>query len=88
MRTLVRIGLLLPMLFNASSAISHHSIGGEFRDEQVTVEGVVTQFELINPHAYIVIEVGDGADLADTRIMDTDFHRIDIGSTPRRKTTR
>jgi hypothetical protein len=61
MRTLVRIGLFLPMLFNASSAISHHSIGGEFRDEQVTVEGVVTQFELINPHAYIVIEVGDGA---------------------------
>jgi acetyltransferase-like isoleucine patch superfamily enzyme len=33
------------------------------------------------------IEIGDGADLADTRIMDTDFHSIEIGEKPRRDTS-
>lgn len=32
------------------------------------------------------IEVGDGSDLADVRIMDTDFHALEIGDTPRRNT--
>ncbi len=33
------------------------------------------------------IEIGDGADLADARVMDTDFHSIEIGQTPRRNTS-
>jgi acetyltransferase-like isoleucine patch superfamily enzyme len=33
------------------------------------------------------IEIGDGADLADTRIMDTNFHSIEIGDGPRRNTS-
>ena len=33
------------------------------------------------------IEIGDGADLADTRIMDTNFHSIEIGDEPRRNTS-
>jgi hypothetical protein len=65
MRTFFRIGWCLPLLLTTSGALSHHSIGGEFSPEQVTVEGVVTEFELINPHAYIVIEVGDGAEVKD-----------------------
>ena len=62
MQTLKRIGLGLPLALGAGAALAHHSIGGEFSDEQVTVEGVVTEYRLINPHTYIVIEVGDGAD--------------------------
>ena len=33
------------------------------------------------------IEIGDGADLADTRVMDTNFHSIEIGDKPRRNTS-
>ncbi len=62
MQTFKRIGLLLPLALGAGAALAHHSIGGEFSNEQVTVEGVVTEYRLINPHTYIVIEVGDEAE--------------------------
>ncbi len=39
-------------------ASAHHSIGGEFdNSRQVTVEGVVKEYKLINPHTYIVVAV-------------------------------
>lgn len=60
MRTLPGI-LGLPLLLVGSGAFGHHSVGGEFSNERVTVEGVVTEFRLVNPHTYIVLEVGDGA---------------------------
>jgi hypothetical protein len=42
----------------AAAAGAHHSIGGEFdNSRQVTVEGIVTEYKLINPHTYIVVAV-------------------------------
>jgi hypothetical protein len=58
---MLRLGLGV-LTLSAGAALAHHSIGGEFSDEHVTVEGVVTEFRLINPHSYIVIEAGDGAE--------------------------
>jgi hypothetical protein len=63
MRTWPGIVLGLALLLNGSGSSAHHSVGGEFSTERVTVEGVVTEFRLINPHTYIVLEVGDGADM-------------------------
>lgn len=62
MRSMLKISSLSGLLLAATASWSHHSIGGEFSDQQVTVEGVVSEFELINPHAYIVIAVGEGAE--------------------------
>ena len=56
-------GLLLGI--GAGTALAHHSIGGEFSNELVTVAGVVTEYRLINPHSYIVIEVEQGAETAE-----------------------
>jgi hypothetical protein len=37
---------------------AHHSISGEFdNSRQVTVEGTVKDYKLINPHTYIVVSV-------------------------------
>jgi hypothetical protein len=37
---------------------AHHSISGEFDNtRQVTVEGKVKDYKLINPHTYIVVSV-------------------------------
>jgi Family of unknown function (DUF6152) len=48
----------LAALLVASVASAHHSIGGEFdNSQQVTVEGVVKEYKLINPHTYIVVAV-------------------------------
>lgn len=33
------------------------------------------------------IEIGDGADLSDARVMDTDHHSVQVGDTPRRNTS-
>jgi len=60
LRLMLSFGLATPLLLAAIGARAHHSVGGEFSDEHVTVEGVVTEFRLINPHSYIVVAVGQG----------------------------
>jgi DNA/RNA endonuclease YhcR with UshA esterase domain len=60
MKRLLARGLapLASALLAASSGHAHHSITGEFDNaRQVTVEGTVKEFKLINPHTYIVIAV-------------------------------
>jgi hypothetical protein len=48
------------LLFEAFTAEAHHSISGAYDSRRdVRVEGVVTQFEFINPHAFITLEVRD-----------------------------
>ena len=53
-RALLACGLLL----EAFTAEAHHSISGMYDSRRdVRVEGVVTQFEFVNPHAFITLEV-------------------------------
>ena len=47
--------------FLADIGNAHHSISGEFDNtRQVTVEGTVKDYKLINPHTYIVVTVDSG----------------------------
>jgi hypothetical protein len=42
----------------ATAASAHHSIGNVYDDSQrVTIEGVVTRFQFVNPHPFVVMEV-------------------------------
>jgi hypothetical protein len=46
------------LLLESFTAEAHHSISGMYDSRRnVRVEGVVTQFEFINPHAFITLEV-------------------------------
>ena len=46
------------VLVVAFTAEAHHSISGMYDTRRdVQVEGVVTQFEFINPHAFLTLEV-------------------------------
>ena len=46
------------LLLGAVTADAHHSISGMYDNRRdVRVEGVVTQFEFINPHAFVTLEV-------------------------------
>jgi hypothetical protein len=48
-------------LILAASVGAHHSISGEFDNtRQITVEGTVKDYKLINPHTYIVVSVDSG----------------------------
>jgi len=54
----VACGLLLGVV----TADAHHSISGAYDTRRdVRIEGVVTQFEFINPHAFVTLEVRETA---------------------------
>ena len=46
------------LLLGTFTAEAHHSISGMYDTRRdVRVEGVVTQFEFVNPHAFITLDV-------------------------------
>ncbi len=63
---------------------AHHSISAVYDDTQrVTIEGVVTQFQFVNPHPLVVMDVKDSAGNAQQWRLEMDTHRelTDIGFT-------
>ena len=78
------------LLFAAGFAISvlpaqaHHSIAGVYdTSQQVTVEGVVTQYHFVNPHPYVTVEVRQsGGEPQQWRLeMDNRRELVDVGMT-------
>jgi uncharacterized protein DUF6152 len=66
------------------AAQAHHSISAVYDDTQrVTIEGLVTQFQFVNPHPLVVMDVKDGAGNAQQWRLEMDTHRelADIGFT-------
>jgi hypothetical protein len=66
------------------AAQAHHSISAVYDDTQrVTIDGVVTQFQFINPHPLVVMDVKDSAGNAQQWRLEMDTHRelADIGFT-------
>ena len=50
------IGMAIP--FTSGAVLAHHSFAGEFDDSiAVTLHGVVTSVEMINPHSFIYLDV-------------------------------
>ena len=55
---IIRIGFFVSILAAATVAFAHHGRGGyDYSFPPVTVTGVITSLELINPHAFIYIDV-------------------------------
>jgi hypothetical protein len=77
---------VLPTLAAALGAMgaaeAHHSLSGVYDgSRQVTVEAVVTEFQFINPHPFVMAEVRerDGRSRAYRFEMDNRRELIDIG---------
>ena len=50
--------IILAALFTAGTLCAHHSFALTFdADKVVRVKGVVTKFEWVNPHSYIVVDL-------------------------------
>ena len=49
------------MVIGGGAPRAHHSISGVYdSSRRVTIEGVVAQFQLVNPHPFLIIDVNDG----------------------------
>jgi len=61
MKSILRIALLAAaLLLSAVTSFAHHSFAAEFDgNKAVTLKGKVTEFEWINPHSWIHIDVTD-----------------------------
>ena len=54
--------VILAALFTAGSLCAHHAFAPTFdADKVVRIKGVVTRFEWVNPHSYIIVDL-KGAD--------------------------
>jgi hypothetical protein len=81
---LLRAALVVAAVLVAGGAEAHHSISAVYDSaRQVMVEGVVTSFEFVNPHPFLVIAVGaDPDDRESWRLeMDNRFELAAIGVT-------
>ena len=55
-----RVGMWLAacLLASAAPALAHHSVAGQFDgDERITLTGVISKVDWINPHTYLHIDV-------------------------------
>lgn len=82
MRSIVAFAIALAMFGMAAHA--HHAIQAVYDSgRQVTIEGLVTQFEFINPHPFVTVDVkGDAGKAQPWRLeMDNRWELVQIGVT-------
>jgi hypothetical protein len=78
----VRVGLSLAAVALSASlaAEAHHSIAAVYLSRQERVEGVVTEFQFINPHPFVIVTVDDDGESWRLE-MDNRFELAEIGMT-------
>jgi hypothetical protein len=72
------------LAISAVAVHAHHSIAGVYdSSRQVTIEAVISQFQFVNPHPYLVVDVRDGSgETQRWRLeMDNRHELVDIGFT-------
>jgi len=60
MRALVTLLVLATVLLGARPALSHHSNVAYEVTKVITITGVVTEFQWVNPHTWLHVMVDDG----------------------------
>jgi hypothetical protein len=65
----------LVLLITAAPLLAHHAISAIYdSSKQVTVEGAVREFQFINPHPFLVIDVLEGGKPLEWRLeMDNRY---------------
>ena len=52
--------VLLAVLLAGTPALTHHSVSGQFdTSKKVTLSGVITKIDWVNPHIYLFLDVKD-----------------------------
>lgn len=83
-RRLLSLAAAAAIVAGSLSAAAHHSISSVYDgSRRVTIEGTVTEFQLINPHPFLFIDVVDvKGQVQQWRLeMDNRFELVAIGVT-------
>jgi len=67
-----------------AAAEAHHSIAGMYdQSRQVTLDGVIAQFQFVNPHPFVMVDVRDAGGAAQSwkAELDNRWELTDIGLT-------
>jgi hypothetical protein len=76
---MIRRVLLLAFLVGATGApvIAHHAISAIYdSSKRVTIEGAVREFQFINPHPFVIVEVSEHGKTLEWKLeMDNRFER-------------
>ena len=71
-RTGIMLVASLAMFVAASTSYAHHSVAGQFdSNKPLTLKGVVSKVEWINPHIYVFLDVKDGSGTTTTWALAT-----------------
>lgn len=81
MRRWMPAAVVLALAVAGVPARAHHAIAAIYDSaRRVTVEGAVREFQFVNPHPFLVIDVADGGKTLEWRLeMDNRFELIDVG---------
>ena len=73
MRQLARTLVLAAIVTLAgTSAFTHHSVSGQFdTTKKVTITGVITRIDWVNPHIYVMVDGKDDAGAAGQWALET-----------------
>ena len=73
--------LALGIALSGIALQAHHSISAIYdSSKQVTVDGVVRDFQFVNPHPFLMIDVADGSRTLEWRLeMDNRFELVGVG---------
>lgn len=84
MKLRLRLSLALALAW-CGAAEAHHSIAGMYDEgHTVMLEGVVSQFQFVNPHPFVVLTVKDdhGSDQSWRLELDNRYELVEVGITP------
>jgi len=67
----------------ATAVYAHHSIAGVYdTSRQVTIDGIVSEFRLVNPHPFVIVDVKTTSGLQPWKLeMDNRSELIEVGMT-------
>ena len=76
-----RLFLTLAMVATATVGSAHHSIAGVYDSKaSITLDGAVSEFHLVNPHAFLIMTVDrDGRPETWKLELDNRFELVDVG---------
>jgi hypothetical protein len=84
----VRVRLLIAfaaLSVLAVTADAHHSIAGMYdQSQRVTLDGVIAQYQFVNPHPFLVVDVtsGNGTTQSWKAELDNRWELQNVGMTP------